>query len=1108
MSKLFKKLSIVVLSLVVLAGAVAPASAATTEELQAQIATLMAQITALNAQLSGTPATTPASSYTFTRNLTVGSRGADVTELQKFLVSGGYLTLATPTTYFGNATKAALAKYQAANGISPAVGYFGTLTRGKVNAATPAVPATPATPGTTPATPATPAVPAGTMGVTVDTMAGATLPKGASNVTVLAPKFSGNGTITALTFTRTGVGATTDFSNVYLYDAGKRLTTGRTINSQTHQVTFTGLNVKVEGSKTLQLGADVATGAATGNQHAFEITKASDVQADVTISGTPVKGATFTIGGQSVGSATITKTGSINNPSIGQKAAKLSEFKIEAGSTENITLNRVSLFYSGSLSRSNLSNFELKQAGTVVAKGTSITDKDLLVLTFDPAFKMDKGAVKTYELFGDIAGGTKSSETIKFYIDDASDLYAVGDQYGFGVSVTKTAFDSDTADHHVLTLQGGQVTISFNGPNASDVALRANDVVLLDFNIVAANNVEIRSIAFGATTTGLTSGEGFNDFKVRRQDNGAVLTSSSDVSTTTTVTFTDPINLTAGQTMRLQVVADVDADNDASDSIRVTLNGFGSSAIKNLDNNQFVATGDIVPNGVTGNLQTVVAADLQVTLNGQPSSQTVVAGATDVAWVAYNFRATGDTIKVTALTVDGSAASTTIATDLGSVALYDGATRVSDWEAINTTSKLATFDNLSITIPQGTQKTLTVRGPLSNSATNAAGYYFSASSTGVTAVDSNGNTLTLTFAAVNTGPTVIMTVGNPTLTFTKVVTTNSTDAGIVAANGVVALAEYDVYARNGASNVTKFNVGVNTISSSTATTTNLAQEVSEIQLFLGSTQVATAFPDASGAYAGIARFGDGVATLFSIPSNETKRLSIRAKLNDINLSTGASTGSNIYSFLVGTTTLEFKAVAGTQTLTDATGLGVAATIGSQKVMYKASPVFTKESGVDGATIFAGEQDVAKFRVNPTGTVSFKKMSFTMALSNATLTADSVKLYRDGTLLTVTATNATTGGASYIVLTTEDVVEPSSDPLKNIYTVKASVASLGTGSASITTSFLTTSDASVVTPIAYAATIGDMVWSDRSGQPHSETSTDWTNGKFVKDTSLTFTRSKS
>lgn len=75
-----------------------------------------------------------ADSYNFQTNLTVGSRGADVSSLQTVLISGGYLTAVTaPTGYFGSATKAALAKWQTAKGISPAVGYFGPLTRAALN---------------------------------------------------------------------------------------------------------------------------------------------------------------------------------------------------------------------------------------------------------------------------------------------------------------------------------------------------------------------------------------------------------------------------------------------------------------------------------------------------------------------------------------------------------------------------------------------------------------------------------------------------------------------------------------------------------------------------------------------------------------------------------------------------------------------------------------------------------------------------------------------------------------------------------------------------------------------------------------------------------------
>src|SRR3989344_3023098 len=83
--------------------------------IQEQINALMAQIQQLQAQLSTTGGTA-STSYNFTRNLTVGSRGDDVSALQQTLINGGQLTaVSAPTGYFGSATQAALAKWQAAN---------------------------------------------------------------------------------------------------------------------------------------------------------------------------------------------------------------------------------------------------------------------------------------------------------------------------------------------------------------------------------------------------------------------------------------------------------------------------------------------------------------------------------------------------------------------------------------------------------------------------------------------------------------------------------------------------------------------------------------------------------------------------------------------------------------------------------------------------------------------------------------------------------------------------------------------------------------------------------------------------------------------------------
>ncbi len=81
------------------------------------------------------------SKLTSPRNLEMGMTGEDVRMLQKFLNTNGYkVSNAGPgstgneTSFFGVLTKNALAKFQSANNIFPASGYFGSLTRAKIKA--------------------------------------------------------------------------------------------------------------------------------------------------------------------------------------------------------------------------------------------------------------------------------------------------------------------------------------------------------------------------------------------------------------------------------------------------------------------------------------------------------------------------------------------------------------------------------------------------------------------------------------------------------------------------------------------------------------------------------------------------------------------------------------------------------------------------------------------------------------------------------------------------------------------------------------------------------------------------------------------------------------
>ena len=92
--------------------------------------------TANNAPIKSLPTSPGVSPSGFSRDLGVGSSSSDVKNLQVYLNTHGYVistkgvgSKGKETNSFGAMTKQALIKFQKANGILPATGYFGPLTR-------------------------------------------------------------------------------------------------------------------------------------------------------------------------------------------------------------------------------------------------------------------------------------------------------------------------------------------------------------------------------------------------------------------------------------------------------------------------------------------------------------------------------------------------------------------------------------------------------------------------------------------------------------------------------------------------------------------------------------------------------------------------------------------------------------------------------------------------------------------------------------------------------------------------------------------------------------------------------------------------------------------
>jgi len=106
--------------------------------------------------IQNTISSNPSTGVGFTRDLTLGSRGEDVRQLQIFLNAHGFTihssgpgSVGSETTYFGPATASALAQYQSVHGITPTAGYFGPKTRASLSGLNPVSTPTPSPSKTT-----------------------------------------------------------------------------------------------------------------------------------------------------------------------------------------------------------------------------------------------------------------------------------------------------------------------------------------------------------------------------------------------------------------------------------------------------------------------------------------------------------------------------------------------------------------------------------------------------------------------------------------------------------------------------------------------------------------------------------------------------------------------------------------------------------------------------------------------------------------------------------------------------------------------------------------------------------------------------------------------
>src|SRR3989344_5470043 len=649
------------------------ANAALTESQIQSILSLLSSFVAdqstinnVNASLRGQPTTPVPPSTTgncgFTRSLSLGMTGNDVKCLQQYLNSVGFQVSTSgagapgmETTYFGAKTKAAVVKWQAANGVSPTSGLFGPISRAKYNsmAGTPGTPGTPAgtqlmiAPGTQPAN--------------------SLAPQNAARVPFTTVRFTagtdGDITVNGVTVERGGLAADTSFDGVVLLDEnGVQLGISKTLNSS-HQATVgEAFVVKAGQSRTVTVAANMDSDL---SQEAGQVATFSvvGVNSAATLTGSlPISGAQHTINASlTIGSVTVSRgsldPGANQTKEVGTTNYTFASVKVTAGSAEKVYLTHIRWNQTGSTGSGDLANLKTYVDGTAYDTMASVDGKYFTATFPGKGILLDKGFSADISVKGDIVGG--SARTIDFDIAKQTDIGLKGETYGYGL-IPPLAGSAATADGSAFNnaedpyYDASQVTVSTGTINVSvATAVSAQNIAI---NVlgqplgalavdVKGEAISVQSMIFNVSLVGEGANDDVDDITNAQlvDQNGAVLSTADGSATDAsgnegTITFSDTITFQPGITT-LTFKGKVGSDIDGDTTIAASTTPSGWSTVRGL------TTGNTVTPAPSSALNmprmTVKAGALTVSAQPVPTAQTIIAGASQFEFARYNFDATG-----------------------------------------------------------------------------------------------------------------------------------------------------------------------------------------------------------------------------------------------------------------------------------------------------------------------------------------------------------------------------------------------------------------------------------------------------------------------------------
>ena len=995
----------------------------TVSDLTAQINSLLATISSLQSKLATVQSgsTTTGTGYTFSTDLQVGSKGADVMNLQKVLNSSADTQVAASgagspgneTSTFGPATKAAVIKFQKKNGVS-GTGYVGPMTRAKLNSLSVSTGGT-TTGGTTGGTVV---VPAGT-GLTVSSpvQPGTTIaPWKATRVpftkVTLTAGNDGDVTVNSLTVQRTGLAQDSVFASIVLLDEnGLQIGTSKTFNSN-HQTNVGESIVIPRGtSRTFTVAGNMET---TQQGYAGQVATLSivGVNTSATVTGSlPITGAAQTINETlTLGTATLYVSqydpASNLTKNIGDTGVKFSGIKVTAGTSEDVTLWSVRWNQTGSASASDLTNVVTVLDGTSYPTTLSADGKYYTTI-FPSGVVIQKGFSKEFYIKADVVGSGSANRTVEFDLYNASDIYLSGNTYSFGLTpsanstgtltpTSRSKFTTSTPFYggSIVTINAGTVTTiskSASTAPAANIAVNVPNQVLGAYDVdIKGEPISVQSTVFHFT--GSSSGLGALTSVSLVDKNGSIVAgpvdAAADSSAHYKVTFTDTITYPVGVgTYTLVGKLPSTWTNGATITASSTPSADWSTVKGQITGNTLTLTNAVF----AMNSMTIRRASLAISTAANPAAQTVVAGTQDHLFGNLQFDATqsGEDVRVSTLPLTLTYAGGAAGTDVSSCRLFDGATNLTTGSNVvnpDTTASAAAYTftlDQTLVIPKGTVKTIAVKCNVAGAAATSGTIAWGMTTTQIGNLSVTGVTSTGTVTA--SGSTFVgnlMTVGSATLAVTG--DTSGTGYKVVAANTTGStVAAYRFKASNDSVDLQRLVLTLtNTASSS-------ASDLLMVHIFDGSTEVGSATFTGGNLFA-----TSSLITPVRLTRDTDKILTVKVDLASISNSSSVTKSGHLINIDIDTndTAGTYGTGVGSGVRVNSTGSTAISSTGLR--VFKSFPTFAQDTlATSGLT---ANVPLLRFKVTADshGAVNIAKFLLNLATSSVTVSGVNVYAFTD------------------------------------------------------------------------------------------------------------------